>query len=184
MHICGKRQAWWHASLIPALGRQRLVDPWSLLANQARLVGVSNVSGKSNLGKWYLRIDSQGCLLTATYTQAWAPAHTWTYTSLETHAKQLECDDCIECLSWHPLLIWTLDNVRCLFTTWPQTYRSNDTSQWPVIKLFCVSLNILQHVLRMLLRLAIMVLIMHLSFTRANADTSELVFVLLLSRTQ
>lgn len=42
----------------------------------------------------------------------------------------------------------------------------------------------LQHVLCVLLCLAIMVFIKHLSFTRANADTSKLVFVLLLSRTQ
>lgn len=117
-----------------------------------------------------------------THTQAWAPAHTWTYTSLETHAKQFEFDDCIRCVLTG-ILFWSepLINARCLFTTWPQTYRSNDSSQWPVIKLFCMSLNILQHVLRMLLWLAIMAFIMHLSFTRANADTSELVFVLLLS---
>lgn len=91
----------------------------------------------------HLRIDSQGCLLTATYTQAWAPAHTWTYMSLETHAKQFEFDDCIRCVLTG-ILFWSgpLINVHCLFTTWPQTYRSNDTSQWPSIKLLCISFNI------------------------------------------
>lgn len=53
---------------------------------------------------------------------------------------------------------------------------SSSSSVYPLI--------FLQHVLCVLLCLAIMVFIKHLIFTRADAGISKLVFLLLLSRTQ
>lgn len=87
------------------------------------------------------------------------------------------------CLNWHPLQVWTLD--QCPLSL------HNLTSDLQKQRHFSVTCH--QALLCVLKYFATSStyasvaghygLFMHLSFTRANADTSELVFVLLLSRT-